>query len=167
MAVALCIWLLWWQPQAPAKHQSFKPFGPLTVYSKALAAIALLVFCGVASWNYHLASQIYLDPEQRDAAYRDNTLAKTRHLWLFDAQVRFAELTITDVSADNAPAMQALALDMLHFSPETRVVEKVMESALVLGQPEVLAFYAARLKAAFPSDYARWQQDNPSALTLP
>ena len=31
-----------------------------------------------AAWDYHRVSQIYLAPEQRDAAYRGDTLAKVR-----------------------------------------------------------------------------------------
>ena len=54
----------------------------------------------------------------------------------------------------------ALALDMLHFSPEPRVVELVLESAHLLGQTDEANFYALRYQAAFPAAYNQWQTRN-------
>jgi hypothetical protein len=94
------------------------------------------------------------------AAYRVDTVNKTRHLWLFGDQVRFADLTLTEVSAGNAESLHALALDMLHFSPEARVVEKLLDTAVVRQRFDEVAFFAARMKIAFPSDYAAWLSRN-------
>lgn len=164
IAAALCVWLLTWLPRDANTWPVLVKNRPLALYFKALSASVLILFCGFASWNYFLASQIYLDPEQRAASYRENTIAKTQDIWLYQDQVRFAELTINDVTAANAANMHRLALDMLHFSPEARVVEKVLETAQLLGLTDEVRFYALRLKVAFPTDYARWLHDNPGAL---
>ena len=150
MAAGLCIWLL-----LPGRHRGN---GALAPYLQATGAGVLLTLCALAGWQYHLASQIYLAPEQRAAAYRDNTLAKTREVLLFRDQVRFAELTLTDLTPANAGQMNLLAKELLHFSPEARVVEVVINSARLLGHETEADFYLARLQAAFPQAHAEWQK---------
>jgi len=162
MAAGLSLWLLWWQPRHPDQTQTYQKISTLAQSSKALAAIFLIVFCGIAAWNYHLASQIYLDPEDRASGYEEKTLEKTRGVWLYQDQVQFADLTITDLTPANAATVYPLALQMLHFSPEARVAEVLINSALLLGRMDDVAFYLARLRVAFPADYARWKQQHPA-----
>lgn len=150
MAAGLCVWLL--LPVSSRGNRSLAP------YLQATLAGMLLTFCALASWQYHLASQIYLPPEQRAPAYRGNTLDKTRHVLLFQDQVRFAELTTTELTLANAAQMNLLAKEMLHFSPEARVVEIVINSARLLGLDAEAGFYLARLQAAFPQAYANWRK---------
>lgn len=133
-----------------------KPFRPLSLYTQALAAIFFIVICLISAWNYQLASQIYRAPETRMQAYQDDTQNKIRNVRFFQDQVRFAELTTTDLTPKNASATHTLALEMLHFSPEPRVVELVVESARLLGRTDEADFYALRYQAAFPDAYARW-----------
>jgi hypothetical protein len=121
-----------------------------------LAALAVIAWCGFAAWQYQLASQIYLPQDNRMATYRDDTLKKISGVSLFQDQVRFADLTTMDLDTQNAQTVHDLAIDMLHFSPESRVVELVLDSAALLGRLEEVAFYSARYQAAFPENYAKW-----------
>ena len=166
-AAALSVWLLWWVPRVGAKAQVFKVFRPLARYLYAFVAILLIAYCGISTWNYHLVSQIYLDVDDRAPAYRSNTLEKIRDVWLYQDQVRFAELTTTELTPGNAAQINALAKDMLHFSPESRVVELVLDSALLLGHMDEVAFYAARYRAAFPQAYALWVKNQPPSVAAP
>ena len=50
----------------------------------------------------------------------------------------------------------ALALQLLHFSPEASVVARVIESARLLGRDEEVAYYRLRFQAAYPQEYAAW-----------
>ncbi|MDO8318674.1 Wzy polymerase domain-containing protein [Rhodoferax sp.] len=150
MAAGLSIWLL-----LPVSGRGNRTLAP---YLQAASAGMLLTFCALVGWQYHLTSQIYLPPEQRAAAYRDNTLEKTRRVLLFRDQVRFAELTLTELTPANAQQMNLLAKEMLHFSPEARVVEVVINSAKLLGHDAEADFYLARLQVAFPQAYADWQK---------
>jgi hypothetical protein len=68
---------------------------------------------------------------------------------LFKQQVRFAELTTTPLTPANAEQMHQLALALLHFSPEPRVINKLIDSVELLGRPEEAQFYRVRLEAAF------------------
>ena len=156
-AAALSLWLLWWLPRNGIKAHDFKLFRPLALYAYATTATFIIAFCGLAVWHYQMASQIYLAAQERMPAYRDNTLEKIRGVWWFGDQVRFAELTTAELGTGNAAALNTLAKDMLHFSPEPRVAELVLDSASLLGRRDEVAFYAARYQAAFPAEYARWQ----------
>ncbi len=145
MAVGLSVWLL--MPEKLLENRSW------VAYLQALLAGMLLTFCALAGWQYHVASQLYLSPEQRDPAYRSNTLEKAREVLLFQDQVQFAELTTTDLTLANAAQMNRLAKQVLHFSPEARVAEIVIDSALLLGREAEARYYLARLRAAFPQAY--------------
>lgn len=131
------------------------PMGSMGLTRRCLAGAALSALA-YAAWDYHRVSQIYLTPEARSPAYRDDTLAKIRGSWLFGNQVRFAELAVTPLSRANARWTFDTATAMLHYSPEPRVIEKVIESATMLGMDEVAVFHLARYRAAFPQDHARW-----------
>ena len=124
----------------------------------------MLAALAYAAWDYHRVSQIYLAPEQRDAAYRSDTLHKVRDSWLFADPARFAELTITPLTPGNAAQMRALAGLLLHYSPEPRVIEKLIEADVLLGHDDDALFHLARFRAAFPKDYARWSADHARLL---
>lgn len=153
MGLVLCLVLLW-LPSKPEKAVGTKvKRGSVSIL---ILASSLLMSVAYASWDYHRISQIYLPPEQRAPAYRENTLEKIRGSWLFQHQVRFAEYTTTPLTPNNAEQLYVMGLQLLHYSPEARVVEKLIESAVLLGRNEEARFYLARYKAAYPQEYARW-----------
>lgn len=158
IAFGLCIWLLWRPPHQFSKKSEGSGFP--TFVLPVLTALFLLAMVAYAGWDYHRVSQIYRLPATRSAAYRDNTLEKIRHSWLFQNQVRFAELTTTALTLDNASYVHHLATDLLHFSPEARVIEKLIESATLLGLADEAQFYLLRYQAAFPESHALWMQEN-------
>ena len=49
-----------------------------------------------------------------------------------------------------------MAHGLLHFSPEARVVEKLIDSAVLLGRHDEARFYVARYRVAYPAEYERW-----------
>ena len=168
MTFAICIWLLWRKPQPMPASLPITP-NPELKSNRAITSVlitgfafALLAFTAYAAWDYHRISQIYLAPEMRSDAYRDNTLEKAGASWLFRDQVRFAELTTTDLTPENARKINALAKEVQHFSPESRVVIKIIESAALLGRNDEAQFYLQRFKAAYPQEHERWAKGNSS-----
>ncbi|TAM42730.1 MAG: polymerase [Burkholderiaceae bacterium] len=167
IAFALCLAWLWLAGQ----RQDSSSNVPVTIDESTQTAIvsvvvAVLVALAYVAWDYHRVSQIYLPPEQRDAAYRSDTLDQARASWLFADPARFAELTITELTPGNAEHMRALAGGLLHYSPEPRVIEKLIKADLLLSHNEDALFHLARFRAAFPQDYAQWTADN-ARLLLP
>ncbi len=166
MALGLCIVLLWREQPTHTfcntggkikNKASNKLFWQVL---RALLAIILMFFCGVAALDYRRVSQIYLPPESRDVALRDDTLAKIGHSWLFKNQARFAELLLTPLARDNAQWTFDTAMSLLHYSPEPRVIEKLIESATLLGRDDEAQAHLAHYRAAFPVDHARWATAN-------
>ena len=96
----------------------------------------------------------------------DNTLEKISGSWLFADQVRFARLMTTELRPANAAEVHALATGLLHFSPEARVVEKVIESAVMLGRDAEASDYLSRYRSAFPKEHAAWSRTNRAIVPL-
>jgi hypothetical protein len=116
----------------------------------------LLALLAYAAWDYGRVSQIYLPPEARTPSYRDDPLPLIRNSILFRNQARFAELTLSTLTRENAAWTLETSLALLHYSPEPRVIQKVIESATMLGREELAVEHLARFRAAFPAEYAAW-----------
>ena len=169
MAFGLCLVLLW--QTRPHSSEALSPQlettkHPVVLYLAVSVAIFMIAVSGYAAWDYHRISQIYLAPEARAAAYRTETLSKIQGSVFFGDQVRFAELLLTPLTPRNAQWTFDTAASLLHFSPEPRVIEKVIESAVMLGRGNDALMHLARYRAAFPVDYARWAESSSTTLSL-
>ena len=132
----------------------------LPAWAGVLGAALVVAVCGFAAWDYFRVSQLYKSNAQRAAAYREDTQAKVGHSVLFANQLDFARLTTTAPTRENARRVHALARELLHYSPEPRVIEPLIESAVLLGWEEEAAFHMKRYRIAYPQDYERWSAKN-------
>ncbi len=165
IAFVLCLLILWRRPTSAfnikndAKYASNRPLADVNSAQAAIISIASAVALAAivyAAWDYHRVSQIYLQPEARHAAYQADTLAHARKSRLFADQALFAELMLTPLTPATALQVYASAGYLLHYSPEPRVVQKLVESAVMLGKDAEALAYLARFKAAFPKEHAAW-----------
>lgn len=160
MAVGLCAYLLWTRRAGEGdRHDILRQRGK----AAGAAGGVILVAVAYAGWDYHRVSQIYLGPEQRALAYRENTLKKISATRLFRRQAEFAALSLTPLTPANALQIYAQSTELLHFSPEPRVIEKVIESAVMLRRDDDAIRHLARYRAAFPKSHAQWR----AALGIP
>lgn len=161
MAVVLCLLFLRRPMAAPQAGEAGQPGLSVTgVKVRAgCAALSLLLLLGTAYalWDYRRVSQIYLAADKRDAAYRTDTLEKISDSWLFSDQVMFARLLITPLTPANAAWTFSTAQALLHYSPEPRVAEKLIESAVMLGRDQEAQAQMLRYRVAFPKEYALWK----------
>ena len=136
MTLGLAVGLLWSAPHASLesavqdKVQIEAQAGPMMV------SALLFIGCVYAAWDFNRVGQIYRPAASREAAYRDNPLHHAKQSWLFRNQADFAELTTQTVTADNAAKLYPQALRLMHYSPEARVVQRVIDSAKLLGHDE-------------------------------
>ncbi len=119
-------------------------------------ACALLACAAYLAFDYHRTSQIYLDEEKRSAGYRHDVLGAAQRSVVFSKHAQFAELVTTPVNAQTAARQLDLALKLVHYSPEPRVIEPLIESATMLHFDDIAMFHLARYKAVYPKDYAAW-----------
>jgi hypothetical protein len=103
-----------------------------------------------------VVSQLYKPAADRPVGLRNVRAVPMPTGTMFPNQVRFAWLTTHDLTPDNAEEVNAVALDLLHFSPEPRVIEKVIASAQLLGRDNEVAFHVQRYREAYPAEHARW-----------
>ena len=157
IALGLSLGLLWPAASGSAARRAGEEVG-LTSAGQLVLVAAVAAACAYAAWDYHRISQIYLPPEARAPGYVDDPLRKIRGSWLFRNQARFAELTITPLTFANAQWTFDTASAMLHYSPEPRVIEKLIESAIILGRHDEALSHVARYRAAFPQAYAKWSE---------
>ena len=83
---------------------------------------------------------------------------QSRVVRLFQDQLGFAELSVTPLTMANAATMHALAMTLLHYSPEPRVIESAIASAILLHREDEAFWLLARFRAAFPGDYESWSK---------
>lgn len=127
-----------------------------------LGGLAALLFVGTvfAAFDYHRASQIYLQPDQRSSWYAADPLGVAKKSVLFQSHAKFAELQITPLTRESAPRILELSSELVHWSPEPRIIEKLIESATILQLDDVAAFHLRCFKRAYPVAYAAWEKGN-------
>ena len=150
MAVGLCVAVLW--------RKTDQPRNAMVRGATAIAWVGALLVLLYTAWDYTRVSQLYLPVGQRLAIFRVDTLEKARASHLFANAVRFAELTTTPLTHDNAAQQYALARQLRHFSPEPRVLERVLESAERLGlNDDTVQRERQQFESAYPEAFAHWQ----------
>lgn len=70
----------------------------------------------------------------------------------FEQTAQFAEFTLTPVTLENAAQMLRMGEAMLHYSPEPRVIRKVIAAATLVGDTQRAQWHTKLLKAAFPQE---------------
>ncbi len=93
-----------------------------------LASICILCFCAYAAFDYHRIRQLFLTTDERSTLYQGSAYAKAEASWLFASQVRFAKLTTTPVTQNNAAELWQLGQEVLHFSPEPLVFQTLISA---------------------------------------
>ena len=130
----------------------------------ALATLAVLALAWAGADYWRVSQAFFVPASQRLASVWGGPPSQAKNSWLFAPQVAFAELVTTDVTPANALVMHALALRVLHYSPEPRVIEKLLDSARLAGLQADEALYTDRFARAYPLEHARWRQKNAAGL---
>ena len=108
-----------------------------------------LVLIALISADYWRMRQIYLPAAERSVVWRHDPWGHAQNTLFFERSVTFAKLTTTEVTADNAAWMLDTSQAMLHYSPEPRVIERLIDSARLLGRDDLVALHQQRLRQAF------------------
>ncbi|MBF5002895.1 PglL family O-oligosaccharyltransferase [Diaphorobacter caeni] len=131
--------------------------------------VALLVSCAAwlvgAYWissDFRRMAALYQAPQHREAQWRHLTAREvSEDSEFFTDQAEFAWLTTTTVTAENAVQMHAMARRMLHYSPEPRVITKLIESSRLLGADSEANEHMALLQKAYPDAYKAFVDKQP------
>ena len=155
LAVVYCVFLLTRAGGAPILSRV-----------TGFTSVALVLLLGYLAIEYDDVSQAYRSPELRKPAFRDDPIAAAGRPLFFLPQLRFAELSLAPVTAASALRVQELASTSLHSSPEPMVIEKLIDSDLLLHRFEEAQWHMRRFEAAFPQAYAEWLKKNAALAGL-
>lgn len=122
-----------------------------------LALVGVVALGGLMAWDYYRVSLLYRPMPLRPAAYQEDTMSKVSDTLFFSDQVDFALLSTIALTRETAPQINLLARELLHFSPEPRVIQALIESAVLLGKDDEAAFHMKRYRIAYPAEYERWK----------
>lgn len=127
---------------------------------RAMAIIAIgLIALTVVAWRQYADVLMMGTAPFNDRAAQRAALKYGAHAELFRGYVDFAELNLTDVTPDNAPAVRQKAEKLLHFSPEPAVIRPLLLSLWYLHDVDALRFHAQRFCQKYPSAFERWSAD--------
>ena len=146
-------WRAWLLAQTQAAQRA-------VVFGVRSFAVLLLAGTAFAAFDYHRVSQIYLQPEERSAWYKADPLGAAKKSVLFQSHAKFAELQIMPLTRETAPRVLALSSELVVWSPEPRIIEKLIESAVMMQMDDLAAFHIKRYKAAYPQAYTLWSDRN-------
>jgi hypothetical protein len=140
LVTLMCLWLLWRTRRGVLATQ------PTTgqVRLRVLAASGVLCVVAYVGWDYWRVGQLFLPESYRAETYREDTMAKVSSSWLFRDMVRFARVTTTSPTPENAESLYTEALQTLHYSPEPRVIGVLLECARLLGQESATTEHVRR-----------------------
>ena len=160
MTVLICIGVLcgdvWREFKEKWRFEHAQPAqGAIELGVRCIAALLLFATAFVA-FDYHRVSQIYIAPEERSSWYAADPLAAAKRSVLFQSQAKFAELQITQLSKETAPRVLQLSSELIYWSPEPRIIEKLIESSVMMGLDDLAMFHLKRYRIAYPNSHAAW-----------
>ena len=146
VALLLCLWLM-----------RGRVWQILHVQTRATGlALVLLGVLAFVAYDHAQVRQIYLPAAQRYSVWRDPALQVAQRAWLFRGTAVFAQVTVTPVQEGNARAMLEASLEAMHTSPEPRVIEKLLDSAQLLGEDALYEAHKKHFQRVYPQAYLAW-----------
>jgi hypothetical protein len=112
----------------------------------------ILAACAFIAVDYSRVRQVFLPESQRANFWPGDALNVAKSSLLFRSTADFAEFSLTPITPENAAHMLQAGQQMLHYSPEPKVIRKVIEAAHKVGDEKTAEQHKARMKVAFPSE---------------
>jgi hypothetical protein len=120
----------------------------------------------VAAQSYERVSRLYSIGAARAVVFDPFGELQYHDIFLFVNEVAFSRLSMP-VKNGRPEDQYALAQQLLHYSAEPRVIERLLESAQLLGRADEVAFYKARYAQAFPERFIEWLAMQPLGVRIP
>ena len=133
--------------QKPAQREAAEGRGKVAAAFTLIVGLSAIVFAIYAAQDWRSVSQVYLQPDQRDASIvrKNDWLEESLESRVFAPHAAFAQMGITPLTQENAAAELLRAQRLLHFSAEARVLQRAEQAAILLDQQDWAAYYAELL----------------------
>lgn len=171
LACGLALGALWTLPrqvgqvgQTGKASQQVQPV-PAAGWLLGQRVLGILLVLGLlyASFDFVRVTQLYTMPEDRVWPFAQDTRQQAARTILYRNAVDFADLSTTAVTPATARQQLAQARRLMHYSPEARVVERMIECLQVLGRHDEAARVAAHFQSVYPDEYRHWVQTGTHA----
>jgi O-antigen ligase len=126
-------------------------------------ALVLAIGVAMAAWDYARISQLFMPPQARWPSLRQDPFARIDGGLIYRDQVAFARLMSLPVTPEAADTVYDLSGRLLHFSPEPRVVERRIASAIFLRRRADAKFELDRYSWTYPEEAKGWKASHPDA----
>jgi len=133
----------------------------------AVLAALVLIASATAALDYARVSQLFMAPQARWARWRQSPFERLGHPMIFRRQADFARLVTLPVTPQTADDVLALTDELMHLSPEPRVIERRLQSELLLGRKADALRDFALYKANFPAEATVWLSGHPELELAP
>lgn len=124
-----------------------------------LVAVLMLLGLFYASFDFVRVTQLYTAPEERVWPFASNTHAQASRTPLYQNAVRFAGISTIPLTEQNAEVELAEARRLMHFSPEARVVQRIIEALRLLGRDAEADEAQAHFREVYPLEYRQWEHE--------
>ena len=112
---------------------------------------------GYIGFDYLRVSQLYRVRDDRISVFKEDTLRKAANTFFFQNYVLYSRVVTTLPTIENAASLYAGAELLLHFAVEPIILERLIESAALLGKEDIAKQNAERYRRLMPDDYVKWQ----------
>lgn len=161
LACGLAVGVLW--AGVPAQQGATRSSDGLAPaqWLSAQQAVAVLMLAGLfyASFDYVRVTQLYTAPEERVWPFVDHTLEQASRTPLYQNAVHFAAISTVPLTEQNAEHELAQARQLMHYSPEARVVERIIEALQLLGRDAEAERTIAHFRLVYPREFAEWERE--------
>lgn len=154
--IAFSVWLLWPSIRAKFSPKNGSNLSVIAYKTRITWLVVAFTFMVGSTWDYIRVTQLYLPYSERIAKFQDGTLEKVYRSLLFRDQVLFAQVAASEPRAENAAVVLQAALQVLHISPEPKIIERVIVSANLIGRADLVHAHMLRYAAAWPDAYSVW-----------
>jgi O-antigen ligase len=144
LAILLCAVLLT-QPKLAYTHATQRIL--------PIMGAAILASTAFIAVDYSRVRQIFIPANARSTLWGSDALSVAKSSVLFHTTADFAEFSLTPVTPENAIHLLAKGQSMLHYSPEPKVIRKVIEAAQMVGDVKTAQQHQRLMKIAFPSEF--------------
>lgn len=136
------------------------PAMPVHAARRWQGVLALVLLAGMvyASFDFVRVTQLYMAADDRVWPFRQNTRQQAERSVLYRNAVQFAAVSTDPVTPEKAEQQLAQARRLMHYSPESRVVIRVIECLQVLGRQAEAEAEIAHFQQVYPKEYARWRE---------
>lgn len=154
VAFILCFWYLYARSSVVAIASQKRSMVSSMVMH--IFGVVLLFFLLYISFDYLRVSQLYLQPDRRMNFFAGDLLKQANKTFLFKRELIYSQVRVSEVTAKSAPHLYLAALEAVRYSPDPEVIEKLIESAIILKNFEASDFHAKRYRQVYPADFDKW-----------